>query len=478
MSDWEDYAEDVAPAAPAVTAAAAAAAVRSKWDDEDAEVSVKESWEDSDEDSGAKKPAAGAAGTAATAASRKKKSLNQAIAERKAEEDRKRKELAEKRAQEEARRKAEGDETPAQRRARQQREIEAADAKNIDDLFGNVAIRDEDKPVVENPLTTLKPKTMEDFNNLTQALLSRFSEFESQALYVAFLESFCKSVCDKLKADDIRKISSSLNALFNEKQRAEKEAGKKKKGTKAKAQVRVEKGDEGEDDDFADAGRGYYGNDLDDFSRGGGNSFAKLLIQSDSIASLAASRSHTDDDDDDASSSSSSTLIRRDPSSAPISRRSTPPQLPTLFSHFIAKQPSLVAHEYSFSLAQSASSNTSSIDSLFALLDQVGHLALHRRGLTYDHDAPSVQPFRHADAPRGKRAASPGQVDVADLPARLPYTAIAGCSFQTATPAPDSKAGSVDGNEQQGVFQVVLTDSWKLRMQSDGDEEDVWSVLS
>lgn len=89
---------------------------------------------------------------------------------------------------------------------------------------------------------------------------------QKHGLYVAFLESFVKTVSDRLKVEDVRKLSTMLNTLANEKQRAEKDQQKKKKSSKAKAQVRVAAGDEdGDEEAYAGGGsRGFYEHDYDD----------------------------------------------------------------------------------------------------------------------------------------------------------------------------------------------------------------------
>jgi translation initiation factor 3 subunit J len=81
MSDWENDFDDEEPVVPIT---------KKKWDDEDVEDDIKDSWEESDEE---EKP------KPALAPAKKKVPLAQKIAERQAEEERKKAEMEAKRAQ-------------------------------------------------------------------------------------------------------------------------------------------------------------------------------------------------------------------------------------------------------------------------------------------------------------------------------------------------------------------------------------------
>jgi translation initiation factor 3 subunit J len=81
MSDWENDFDEDEPIVPVV---------KKKWDDEDVEDDIKDSWEESDEE---EKP------QPAAAPAKKKIPLAQKIAERQAEEEKKKQEMEAKRSQ-------------------------------------------------------------------------------------------------------------------------------------------------------------------------------------------------------------------------------------------------------------------------------------------------------------------------------------------------------------------------------------------
>ncbi|KAI9216660.1 eukaryotic translation initiation factor 3 subunit J [Blastocladiella britannica] len=119
----------------------------------------------------------------------------------------------------------------------------------------------------------MTPRTKAEFEQYTTLVLDRFSDFEKFREYPGFLDTLARRLCEKLtKVEDIRKVSSTLNALANDRQRAEKEAAKKGKKTNTKKQVRVDAGDEmvptargvgGGLGEEAEAGAYYAGDDYD-----------------------------------------------------------------------------------------------------------------------------------------------------------------------------------------------------------------------
>lgn len=160
----EDYADE-ALATKSASPAVPVTAVASKWDDEDADEPVKvrlcsvlcglrqcvtagcgaqDAWDDDDTKT-SKPHAAARSALSATTPPKKKKSMAHAIAQRKEEDERRLKQLAEKKAAIEAQRQQDEDghanETPSERRARLQKAVEAEDARNINDLFGDVSIK-------------------------------------------------------------------------------------------------------------------------------------------------------------------------------------------------------------------------------------------------------------------------------------------------------------------------------------------------
>ena len=86
-------------------------------------------------------------------------------------------------------------------------------------------------------LPVFSPSTKEQFARLRETVAPLIAENASKAHYVLFMQEFVRALCKDLPADQIKKISSNLTTLSNEKLKEEKAAekgGKKSKG-KAKA---------------------------------------------------------------------------------------------------------------------------------------------------------------------------------------------------------------------------------------------------
>lgn len=142
------------------------------------------------------------------------------------------------------------EEDEASRRERLRRTEQESDLKHAEDLFGNIGINDrkvitaanavvlDDKnPSATVDLTTLPlfdPKTKLQFEKLRDTLIPIIASNSKKAHYVIFLQEFTKQLAKDLPSDQIKKISSSLTALSNEKMKEEKAA--EKGGKKSKAQ--------------------------------------------------------------------------------------------------------------------------------------------------------------------------------------------------------------------------------------------------
>jgi translation initiation factor 3 subunit J len=132
--------------------------------------------------------------------------------------------------------------------------------RNAEDLFGELALggaggraaepraaskavkvqdaADEEGGVVDlAKLPVFSPSTKEQFARLRETVAPLIAENASKAHYVLFMQEFVRALCKDLPADQIKKISSNLTTLSNEKLKEEKAAekgGKKSKGkTKA-----------------------------------------------------------------------------------------------------------------------------------------------------------------------------------------------------------------------------------------------------
>lgn len=196
-----DYDEDVVVPAPV-----------SKWDDEDEEDNVvKDSWDASDSEEEEKKPAP---------APLKKKPISQRIAERK-EEENKRLELAENKRLIDL----SEDENEFTRKEWQHRLELEADMANTAELFAGVGVRDENA----TSLGKMAPKTKEQFDEFQKALVEIISKHQKQGFYTTFLENFFRELSLPLNDFNVRKLSTALNTLSNEKQKQTKNAQQNKK---------------------------------------------------------------------------------------------------------------------------------------------------------------------------------------------------------------------------------------------------------
>ncbi|KAI9597367.1 eukaryotic translation initiation factor 3 subunit J, partial [Syncephalis fuscata] len=216
------------------------------WDDEDVDDDeIKESWEDSDEEKEK---------TTEVAASVKKKvPLAQRIAERNAENERKRQEMA---ARKEAASSGDEDEDPADRKKRLAALEQAADLENANDMFRGVSVQGK----TADKIATFHPKTKDDFEAFKTALVERIETFKTSRFYPAMIEALSTELARSLKDVDVRKISSSLSRIANDKQR-EAKAKEKKKGASKKPSVQVSNSAI----DTTDYGGAYEDADYDDF---------------------------------------------------------------------------------------------------------------------------------------------------------------------------------------------------------------------
>ncbi|CAG8758127.1 2349_t:CDS:2, partial [Dentiscutata heterogama] len=110
-----------------------------------------------------------------------------------------------------------------------------------------------------SPLDRINPKTKEEFDEFSNLLVERIRKYEKQGLYVNFINGFVRELCSSLKDVDIRKVSSTLATVANEKAKASKEAQKSKK-KKAKPSLQA-----GKDDILDTVDYGNYDDEYDDF---------------------------------------------------------------------------------------------------------------------------------------------------------------------------------------------------------------------
>ncbi|TPX41712.1 hypothetical protein SeMB42_g01259 [Synchytrium endobioticum] len=240
MDSWDEEEAQAAPVVPPIAPIASA-----RWDDEDVdEDNVKASWdEDDDEVAPAPKPSAA-----------KKKLSNSHKAAVRGEEEGQKKHASHASLQNQHDHE-QSPETAEERRARLQREIVESDLQNAKDLFGGV-----DAPVVlprsSCSIEATDPKKREEFDELRNELVKFVSKFEKRAPYAMFVEFLTRDLCASMDPVDIRRISTTLNALASERQKATKPAATKKK---AAPKLSTSKGMRGDLDTTN------YDNDLDEF---------------------------------------------------------------------------------------------------------------------------------------------------------------------------------------------------------------------
>ncbi|CAG8457719.1 9804_t:CDS:2 [Paraglomus occultum] len=195
---------------------------RKEWDDEDVdEDQIKDSWEDSEEEENKVENKV----ENKEAPPRKKVPLAQRIAEREA----KRREEAEAKLAKLKLLQEEEDEDPIKRKERL-RELEIrSDMENVKTMLGDTVSVGIDS---QSKLDSINPRTKEEFDEFSKLLVEKIRKHESKAAYPAFIQSFIRELCLPLKDGDVKKISTTLNTLANEKIRAarEKDKPQKKKG--------------------------------------------------------------------------------------------------------------------------------------------------------------------------------------------------------------------------------------------------------
>ena len=237
-SSWEDEeSESTPPSSPP------AIARRGKFDDEEDDSDVLESWdaaEDSEEEREKVKKAAEAKAKAEAAAKANHKSKSQRIEDKRQENMRKR--------QEEEEESSEEEEDEAEKRARLRASEQASDLKHAEDLFSGIGISDKrgaakavtvqegDDPANAIDLGSLKlfnPATAPQFTHLRDILVPLLNANSKKPQYAIFLQEFTKQLVKDLNSEQVKKISSGLTTVGNEKMREEKAAEKGGKKTKA-----------------------------------------------------------------------------------------------------------------------------------------------------------------------------------------------------------------------------------------------------
>lgn len=174
------------------------------------------------------------------------------------------------------------EESEGEKRARLRATEKDSDLKHAEDLFGDAGLsvgankgagrktttvgssvpidpKDPSKTVDLSALPLFSPQTKTQFEKLRETMVPILGANYKKAHYTMFLQEFSKQLARDLPSDQIKKISSTLTALANEKQKEEKAAektGKKTKAQKTKTSVVTTRANENDmatyDNDFGE----------------------------------------------------------------------------------------------------------------------------------------------------------------------------------------------------------------------------------
>jgi len=192
-----------------------------KWEGEDEE-DAPDDWENADSDGEQK-----SAPVEEAPKPRKKQTLDERIAEKAAM----RAEEREKRRQEEEA--AQKDLSPEERLAEKARALKMQEDADLEVALGTWGVSSTAAAPSDSPLEA-SPSTKEEFDTYKSALLEKLRSMESEPLYNGFLEELVRDLCWNLDSDDVKKVSTSLNALYNDKVKSKQGKSKKKKGVSVK----------------------------------------------------------------------------------------------------------------------------------------------------------------------------------------------------------------------------------------------------
>lgn len=192
-----------------------------KWLGEDEEEEVRDNWDDDDETD--RKDETISESTAVQV--KKKKPLKERIAERELKHLR---DLEEKQKQEEEEKKHMTPKQLFEEKLRRQKLQEEADLALAVEAFGFGK-----EEVVVGVIDGFEPKTKEDFDRFSHMLSEKISKFEKSPFYMPFMETLVRDVTLAVGPDDLKKLSNTLTALYNDKVKQLKSTKGKKKTNKA-----------------------------------------------------------------------------------------------------------------------------------------------------------------------------------------------------------------------------------------------------
>ena len=89
----------------------------------------------------------------------------------------------------------------------------------------------------DDDVLNFRPRTKEEFDEFSKRLTTIITSVSHLPHYAMFVAGLVKSISEPLGSDDVKKVTSGLTALGNEKLKAEKGSGKGKKAAKKPALV-------------------------------------------------------------------------------------------------------------------------------------------------------------------------------------------------------------------------------------------------
>lgn len=153
----------------------------------------------------------------------------------------------------------EADEDPRARRERERQAELEADMQTAQDLLAKTSVKT--NGASENDITNFRPRTKDEFDEFAKRLTAVITSVSDMPHYAMFISGLVKAIAEPLGSEDVKKATSGLTALGNEKLKAEKGSGGKKKvakkpvlsvGAAKTVAPKFDTRDYGADDDFDD----------------------------------------------------------------------------------------------------------------------------------------------------------------------------------------------------------------------------------
>ncbi|CAB3251068.1 unnamed protein product [Arctia plantaginis] len=192
-----------------------------KWEGEDEEETVKESWEDEEEEKKDEEKT-----ELPPPPPKPKKRIHDKIAEK----ERLEREKAERAASE----KAPEEMTPEQKLAyklQQQKLQEESDLRLAMETFGVTEVS-------TGKIDNFNPTTKAEFNEFTEMLTKKINLYKSKEEFPAFVDDLVRNIVVQMHSADIKRIKLTVDNLYIEKQKSEKN-DKSKKPTKGKGKAKL-----------------------------------------------------------------------------------------------------------------------------------------------------------------------------------------------------------------------------------------------